>query len=78
MVDWGSSTWTSVSITKTTVDIILVRQGLMYPRWPQTHYVAEDDFELVILFSLPPEFLNARVTLPVCGVLGWKPVFLAC
>lgn len=40
----------------------------LYPSWPQTHYIAEDDFELLIL-SLPPECWDCRFVPGLCRAM---------
>lgn len=43
--------------------------------WPQTHYVAKDDFERLIILPSPPECWGDRHATPplVYGVLGMEP-----
>lgn len=38
---------------------IFIKTKFSFPNWPQTHYVAEDDFELLIL--RPPPFPHIEI-----------------
>lgn len=41
-----------------------LRWGLMYSDWPQTHYVLEDDLELLICMPLPARCSDNRLLTP--------------
>lgn len=49
----------------------VLRQGLLYPGWPQTHYVANEDLELLILWPPPPECWDDRCASPT-WLMRWR------
>lgn len=52
------------------------------PGWPQIHYVAQDDLQLLILLPLPPGSVaiagRCHYTLVLYVVLKWDPGLSAC
>lgn len=47
-------------------------ESLCRPGWPQSHYIAEDDLELMVCLSQPPECYYSRLATPCLAVFEFS------